>query len=75
MTPAGGCLADRRPRRQQAGLYLLLRGGVAVAAVQTARTLGVVTTSLPAAAIAGAAFLAPLPALMALAGVHAGRRQ
>ena len=41
-------------------MFLLLRSGAALAALQTARRLGIPTVSFPASAVACAAFFAPL---------------
>jgi hypothetical protein len=41
-------------------LFLLLRSGAALAALHTARQLGIPAISIPASAVACAAFFAPL---------------
>ena len=71
-----GLSAAAAPSRRRPGLYLLLRGTVAFAAAHTARVMGISPASFSAGAITAAAFLAPLPALVALVGVHVhqGRR-
>ena len=53
-------LTGTQHSRRRRGLFLLLRSGAALAALQTARQLGIPAISLPASAVACAAFFAPL---------------